>query len=115
VKQHLKLFFVGIFFLPAFFCHSQTAHPQDSVKHFTVINKNLGNSFLKHGNTFQYVENIFPIRLNPAYLLSPVKPNTYVTHLGFFCQEEIKIEKFTNIPFRFRLGSLGYTNMLEGK
>jgi len=36
-------------------------------------------------------------------------------HQAFFCRVENKIEKNSNVGFRFRLGSLDYVNMLENK
>ncbi len=40
----------------------------------------------------------------------------YVTcSYGFFCKQELKLEKLTNMPVRFRVGSLAYCDWLEGK
>lgn len=47
--------------------------------------------------------------------LNIVPANYYSSKLGFMCKQELELEKKTKIPFRFRLGSLAYTNMLEGK
>ncbi len=42
-------------------------------------------------------------------------PDFYASQLGFFCKQEIKMDKITKIPFRFRLGSMEQCNWLEGK
>ena len=40
--------------------------------------------------------------------------NYYTTQTGFFCNQERALEKKTKIPLRVRLGSLSYTEQLEG-
>ena len=42
-------------------------------------------------------------------------PDFYSIHLGFFCRQEIKIEKLTKVPLRFRLGSVQECDRMEGK
>ena len=44
-----------------------------------------------------------------------LSPNYYASHLGFFCQQEIKIAKSAKIPLKFRLGSIEDCDRLEGK
>jgi hypothetical protein len=64
----------------------------------------------------------------PAYNVSPnaekgkpsirahtLPSNYYYNNLGFFCSKELQLEKVTKIPFRFRLGSVQYTDQMEGK
>jgi len=51
----------------------------------------------------------------PPTVKQVIAPNFYVTNLGFFCKQEIKFEKATKIPFRFRLGSVEDCDRMEGK
>lgn len=44
-----------------------------------------------------------------------LSPNYYSSQLGFFCKQEIKFEKISKIPFKFRLGSVEECDRLEGK
>jgi hypothetical protein len=44
-----------------------------------------------------------------------IAPDSYTRQFGFFCKKELQIQKSTGIPLRFRLGSLTYSNALEGK
>jgi len=63
--------------------------------------------------------------ISPKTIFSPVTyqflpihripENFYTKNLSFFCRQEWKLEKVTNLPFRFRLGSVAYTDWLEGK
>lgn len=74
-------------------------------KHPDIVKKFQMNSSLKPATQ----------AANYITLKTSVLPETYVKHLGFFCQKELQLEKFTNVPIRFRLGSLEYVNWLEGK
>lgn len=50
--------------------------------------------------------------LSPSTLLS-LSPSYTTSSYAFFCRQELKWEKKTGIPFRFRLGSLEQSNKLE--
>ncbi len=44
-----------------------------------------------------------------------LSPGYYASQLGFFCKQEIKLEKTAKIPFKFRLGSVDDCDRMEGK
>jgi len=49
---------------------------------------------------------------------TPIKtvPSTfYYNSIGFFCRKELQVEKALSFPVKFRLGSVAYTDQMEGK
>ncbi|MBS1509595.1 MAG: hypothetical protein JST86_02045 [Bacteroidetes bacterium] len=46
---------------------------------------------------------------------SIISPAYYAQHWGFFCKQEWQLEKFTGLPFKFRLGSVQQCDKMEGK
>ena len=64
---------------------------------------------------------VTPAAVNPSPIRTadlstpPPTPMTSAPTLGFFCKEELVIQKTLKLPIYFRLGSLEYCNRMEGK
>lgn len=68
-------------------------------------------------NKFTYSRN-WPVHSlkNSHTAFSSVVPDDLATcKYGFFCRQELKIEKATKLPIRIRIGSLAQCNYYEGK
>jgi len=58
------------------------------------------------------------IRININRFCNTVKtvpPTFYYNSIGFFCKKELQLEKTLKFPVKFRLGSVAYTDEMEGK
>jgi hypothetical protein len=44
-----------------------------------------------------------------------ISPNFYARNLTFFCRQELKWERVSGIPLKFRLGSVSVCDWQEGK
>ena len=102
MKKHKVIFF---FF---YFCASTL-----------LAQKNIGISL---NNKALYIfknENIIKNTIKNSKALTkpiPTIPLAYdYNKLAFFCKLEVRCDKQTTTPIRFRLGSLQYANFLEGK
>ena len=61
-------------------------------------------------------KNSLPTQKNVIPAVQPViTGNFYTQNFGFFCKKELQVEKFTKIPFKFRLGSVQQCDWMEGK
>ena len=47
--------------------------------------------------------------------VSGIPPGYYNKTIGFFCIKELQVQKALKIPLKFRLGSVAYTDKMEGK
>lgn len=65
----------------------------------------------------KYTANTFYLKTPTAQpdAITTVPGSFYADNLGFFCAGERQLEKATRLPLRLRLGSVQYTDQMEGK
>ena len=107
---------LGFLFLP-FFLKAQTDYfiagkslQELRQKEHKILN--IQPLSLRSSDTFD-TKDIFT---NTKAVKHPEFLNRYdVEDLAFFCKIEVKLEKKLQMPFKFRLGEVQYTEKMEGK
>jgi hypothetical protein len=51
----------------------------------------------------------------PATHIKVLPQQFYFNSLGFFCKKELQLQKSVKLPLKIRLGSVSYTDRMEGK
>lgn len=91
------------------FLSFHTGISPDSKKSLLTFYQPKSGYLLYQNEAVQLIENF------NATFSSKIPANFATCDYGFFCRQELKIEKTTNFPVRFRLGSLEQCNYYEGK
>lgn len=101
--------FCGFF---AVFFISTTSVPAQNSR----LNVSLNHPFFsKNKTTSDSVSIVSLHQLSKSINFSTIPADFSTCNYGFFCRQELKIEKATKLPIRIRLGSLQKCNYYEGK
>ena len=102
-KKHKILFFCTIFVANCVFSQSITPYSKAALLFKNFVNPIATKVPAKNTASVTGIATPF------------LSANYYATQLGFFCKQEIKMEKSVKIPFKFRLGSVEDCDRMEGK
>ena len=95
MRYNIISFFIPVFLL---FC------TVFSFAQYSIPRKDTASTYFRIFEPFIMTEPSTTFRILPHFEKKP-----------FFCALEDRIEKRSAVPFRFRLGSLDYVNILENK
>ncbi|MBL7732944.1 MAG: hypothetical protein JNM88_17365 [Chitinophagaceae bacterium] len=85
-------------------------------RHVRFIQPDFGFLFTGKPTTPEATSSFQISRAAPAFPVSKIFSIAgYTDQLGFFCRQELAIQKLTSLPLFFRLGSLEYVNWIEQK
>ena len=98
-------------FINLFVCLAANAQKEVPVIQPVTIHINNASPALKPA--------ILPLRTNVAAVhnapAAVIPANYYTTTIGFFCKKELQMDKAIKFPVGFGLGSVAYTDKMEGK
>jgi hypothetical protein len=109
---HIKLFF--LIFCTVFVAGATSAQLTTPPVWQSLAGTNGKKKPINHFSLNHSPDNTVQLQ-SPKPAISVITPNYYASGLSFFCRQELKLEKITRIPFRFRLGSVVTCDRLEGK
>lgn len=110
MRSWLICLFINLFVCVAGYCQNSLDSSLRFEKQITftqTLNKPAALPTLKVSQNFSSTPPLPTIKALPT--------GYYYNSIGFFCQKELQVEKALKMPLKFRLGSLNYTDKMEGK
>ncbi len=101
---------VFLLLLSSFYLSAQNVTPQKNYADFLFQNQLTNGTIISFISADSVFKNRSRKKMNPSFA-----ENFATCQYGFFCKEELKVEKATGLALRFRLGSLQQCNYYEGK
>jgi hypothetical protein len=114
IKEAIKI----ICFLSLIIANLAVSGQQQRFVDFKIISApkiSITKSYEKNFVMMRAQQPQFPSREAMEYTNGFIRADHYTRNFGFFCKEELQIQKRTGVNFSLRLGTLDYCNFLEGK